>query len=142
MSELGNEQKGEERRKVIGRKNYCELGPNAVASTKNTLKEKVAESVNALGANRGLTFDQLVMRAEDGRKVTVSANKPKPYAELDAEDKQRVITASAWKDRRRIPDETYAELGKLGTFPCASHVKAYEAELNQQIGTPESVSGR
>ena len=141
VGELESEQKAEKKKKVVGRKNFCELGSSSKALTKTAFKENVAENVNALGANRGLVFDQLVMRAEDGRKVTISANKPKPYGELDAEEKQKVITASAWKDRRRIPDESYAELGKVGTFPCASHVKSYEAELNQQIGTPEPVNG-
>ena len=127
------------RNQVLGRKKFSDLGKDAVCKTRAAYRQRVVEEVNKFGANRGLVVEQLVLRDDEGRQLHVNAEKPETYDKLKPDQKRRVANASLWKDTNRVSDKIYSTLCKVGQFPCASHVKCFEAELNEQVGKVKQV---
>ena len=119
---------------TLARKKFADLGVDAVNKTKAAYKQKIFDDVNSFGKNRGLVVDKLVLRDENGRTLEVNQSRANTYENLNDEERKRVTKASAWKDQKRISDAVYSSLCNVGQFPAATHVKAYEAEVDSEIG--------
>ena len=131
-----------EKKKVLGKKKLFDLSQSAVNQTKAALREHAVENLNSFARNRGIVVDQVIFQDEDGCQLTVNASRRNKYQDLNKEEKKRVSKASQWKDQNYVSDETYGKLGKVGTFPRASHVKSYEQEMNEKVGPILAVSAR
>ena len=92
-SELEKEKEKTSKKQVLGRKKLVDLGPDAVARTKASYREKVANEINSFGENRGLVVQSLILRDEEGRQLEVNAEKPNTYATLNP---LKVLTIAEW----------------------------------------------
>ena len=123
-----------EKKGVLGKKKLFDLSESAVNQTKAALRDRAVESLNAYARNRGIVVNQVVFQDENGQQLKVNASKRNTYETLNTEEMKNVRKASQWKDQNYVSDDCYAKLGKVGSFPPASHLKSYESELNAKIG--------
>ena len=129
--------------KPLGRKKFSELGSDAISLTRASYRETFVDPVNRYGENRGLVVDKIVLRDKDsGKQLEVNAEKPNTYETLNDDERRRVKLASRWKDKERVSDRGQSKLSHVGDLPAASHVKAFEKELNAKLGEIQIVSCR
>ena len=130
----------EKANKPLGRKMFAELGKDAISKTRTSYQETFVDPINQYGERRGMVVEKIVLREkESGQQLEVNAEKAHKYGELNEDERQRVKIASRWKDKERISDRGQSSLSHVGTLPAASHVKAYEKELNAKLGEIQSV---
>ena len=117
----------------LGRKRFSELAPSTIKKTRYAIKEKFANPINHFASIRGLRLEKLILQDSEGERCEVQVEPMNTYPNLTKGEKHRVQLASRWKDINRIPDRVYAAARCVSFLPPASHVKAYEHELNHQL---------
>ena len=113
---------------------FSDLGQDGRNKTRAAYRKKV-EELNVFGENRALIVNQLILRDQNGQKVSINIEKPNTYPNLTEAERSEVVEATAWKDQRRVSDKSYSSLTKIGKVPAAAHVKLYEREVNAKLST-------
>lgn len=135
VNEQQQQQQQQKPNKPLGKKKFTDLSKDGVAKTKASYREAFMDQINQFGENRELVGESIILRDKsNGQQLEVNLEKHRTYEELLDDQKRRVKLASRWKDRQRVSDKGQSSLSHVGKLPNASHVKAFERELNAGLG--------